>query len=233
MENILRTEDLTKQYGKKEVVSRVNLNIPQNKVYGLLGPNGAGKTTILKMISGIAKPSKGKIVFQGHDWIRDDLKNIGALIENPPIYGNLTAYENMEVRTLMLGIGKEKIKETLEKVGLNNVGDKKAGNFSLGMKQRLGIALAIISEPQLLILDEPTNGLDPFGIEEMRTLIRGFADKGMTVILSSHILSEVQMIADYIGILSDGILAYEGKMDSDVRLEELFMEIAKNRRECL
>lgn len=231
MELILRTENLTKEYSGKEVVSQVNLNIPKRTVYGLLGANGAGKSTILKMISGIVKPSKGNILFEGHDWDRNDLKHIGALIENPPIYGNLSAYENMEVRTLMLGLGKERINETLERVGLQNVGKKKAGQFSLGMKQRLGIALAIMNQPELLILDEPTNGLDPFGIEEMRGLIRGFADNGMTVILSSHILNEVQMVADHIGILSEGILAYEGKIDQSVQLEDLFMEIAKNRRE--
>lgn len=231
MEYILRTENLTKSYRKREVVSQVNLNIPQKTIYGLLGPNGAGKSTILKMISGIAKPSEGSIFFEGHSWERNDLKDMGALIENPPIYGNLSAYENMEVRTLLLGLGKDRIKETLEKVGLQNVGNKKAGHFSLGMKQRLGIALAIINEPKLLILDEPTNGLDPFGIEELRGLVRGFVDSGMTVILSSHILSEVQMVADYVGILSEGVLAYEGPIDPSVQLEDLFMEIARNRRE--
>lgn len=231
MEYILQTENLTKSYRKKEVVSQVNLHIPKKTIYGLLGPNGAGKSTILKMISGIAKPSGGSIFFEGHKWERDDLRHMGALIENPPIYGNLSAYENMEVRTLLLGLGKDRIKDTLEKVGLQNVGNKKAGQFSLGMKQRLGIALAIINEPKLLILDEPTNGLDPFGIEELRGVIRGFADSGMTVILSSHILSEVQMVADYIGILSEGILAYEGQIDPTVQLEDLFLEIARNRRE--
>ncbi len=231
MNFILRTENLTKRYRKREVVSQVNLNIPEKSVYGLLGLNGAGKSTILKMISGIVTPSDGAIFFEGHNWNRNDLKYMGALIENPPIYGNLSAYENMKVRTLMLGLGEEKIQETLEKVGLQNVGNKRAGHFSLGMKQRLGIALAIINEPKLLILDEPTNGLDPFGIEELRKLIRGFADSGMTVILSSHILNEVQMVADYIGILSEGTMAYEGRIDQSVQLEDLFMEIAKSGRE--
>lgn len=231
MDMILQTENLSKRYGRKEVVSGVNLHIPKQSVYGLLGPNGAGKSTILKMLSGIAKPSEGTILFEGHRWERKDLQHVGALIEHPPLYGNLSAYENMEVRALLLGLGKEKIHETLEKVGLHNVGKKKAGQFSLGMKQRLGIALAILNEPKLLILDEPTNGLDPFGIEELRCLIRGFADDGMTVILSSHILSEVQMVADSIGILSEGILAYEGAIDSSMQLEDLFMGIAKNRRE--
>lgn len=231
MECILQTENLTKTYGKREVVSRANLNIPEKSIYGLLGPNGAGKSTVLKMISGIAKPSEGTIFFEKHKWERNDLKHMGALIEHPPIYGNLSAYENMEVRTLLLGLKKDRITETLEKVGLQNAGNKKAGQFSLGMKQRLGIALAIINEPKLLILDEPTNGLDPFGIEELRGMLKGFVDSGMTVILSSHILSEVQMVADHIGILSEGILAYEGRLDPSVQLEDLFMQIVRNRRE--
>ena len=228
---ILETERLTKRYKGKAAVNSVNIHVPEGCVYGLLGPNGAGKSTILKMISGIAKPSSGNILFNGHKWERNDLKDIGALIENPPIYGNLTAYENMEIRKLMLGIEKDEISEILNIVGLQEVGKKKAGQFSLGMKQRLGIALSILNQPKLLILDEPTNGLDPFGIEELRQLIRSFTDTGMTVILSSHILSEVQQVADYIGILSEGELAYEGKIDPDVKLEDLFMQIAKNRRE--
>lgn len=230
MEMILRTEKLSKKYRGKEVVSSVSLNIPEKAVYGLLGPNGAGKSTILKMICGIVKPSDGTIFFDGHSWNRDDLRHMGALIEHPPLYGNLSAYENMKVRALMLGLEDERIHEALETVGLQNVGNKRAAQFSLGMKQRLGIALAIMNKPKLLILDEPTNGLDPFGIEKLRELIRGFADSGMTVILSSHILSEVQMVADSIGILSEGVLAYEGAVESSMRLEDLFMEIAGNRR---
>lgn len=231
MDMILRTENLSKKYRGKEVVSSVNLNIPEKTVYGLLGPNGAGKSTILKMISGIVKPGEGTIFFDGHSWNRDDLKHMGALIEHPPLYANLSAYENMKVRALMLGLENERIQEALETVGLQNVGNKRAGQFSLGMKQRLGIALAIINKPKLLILDEPTNGLDPFGIEELRGLIRGFADSGMTIILSSHVLSEVQMVADSIGILSEGVLAYEGVVEPSMCLEDLFMEIAGNRRE--
>lgn len=232
MKMILQTDNLSKAYnGKMQVVNHVSLHVPANSVYGLLGPNGAGKSTILKMISGIVKPTEGKIIFDGHDWNREDLYNIGALIENPPIYNNLSAYENMKIRTMMLGIDESQIKETLEMVGLKDVGKKKAGQFSLGMKQRLGIALALLNSPKLLILDEPTNGLDPFGIEELRIMIREFAKEGITVILSSHILSEVKQVADYIAILSEGNLEYEDKVDKNVDLEELFVSIARNRRE--
>ncbi|MEE1101732.1 MAG: lantibiotic protection ABC transporter ATP-binding protein [Agathobacter sp.] len=230
MKMILQTQELTKKYNKKKVVNQISLHVPENSVYGLLGPNGAGKTTILKMISGIVRPTTGNILFQEHEWSRNDLSDIGALIENPPIYNNLTAYENMNVRTMTLGIDDNNIERLLDIVGLQDVGKKRAGQFSLGMKQRLGIALALLNHPKLLILDEPTNGLDPFGIEELRMLLRHFADEGITVILSSHILSEVQQVADYIGIITEGSLKYESKIDKNVNLEELFLNIAKNRR---
>ena len=166
-----------------------------------LGPNGAGKSTILKMLTGILRPTSGSIEFDGHPWKRNDLEHIGALIEMPPLYENLTAYENLKVRTTLLGLDDARINEVLQIVQLTNTGKKRAGQFSLGMKQRLGIAIALLNSPQLLILDEPTNGLDPLGIEELRELIRSFPCKGITVILSSHILSEVQQIADHVGIM--------------------------------
>lgn len=232
MKMMLQTDNLSKTYdGKTQVVNHISLHVPVNSVYGLLGANGAGKSTILKLISGIAKPTGGKIIFDGHDWNREDLYHIGALIENPPIYNNLSAYENMKIRTLLLGIDEHKIEEMLEIVGLSDVGKKRAGQFSLGMKQRLGIALALLNSPKLLILDEPTNGLDPFGIEELRIMIRKFSKEGITVILSSHILSEVKQVADYIAILSEGNVEYEDKIDENVDLEKLFVSIARNRRE--
>ena len=158
-------------------VNNVSLNIRRNSVYGLLGPNGAGKSTTLKMITGILKPTSGSIKFDGHPWQRKDLNDIGALIETPPIYENLTAYENLKVRVTLLGLKDERINEVLEVVRLTDAGKKRAGQFSLGMKQRLGIAIALLNEPRLLILDEPTNGLDPVGIEELRELIRSFPEK--------------------------------------------------------
>lgn len=211
-------------------VNNVSLHIKKNSVYGLLGPNGAGKSTTLKMITGILKPSSGTIMVDGQTWKRDTLKQIGALIEMPPLYENLTAYENLEVRTTLLGLADTRIKEVLEIVRLTDTGKKRAGQFSLGMKQRLGIAIALLNNPKLLILDEPTNGLDPVGIEELRELICSFPAKGITVILSSHILSEVQQTADHIGIIAGGVLGYESELHPGEDLERLFMNIVKNNR---
>lgn len=232
MDMILKTIDLCKSFSGQMAVNNISLNIEKNSVYGLLGPNGAGKSTTLKMITGILKPTSGSIEFDGHLWKRNDLEHIGALIEMPPLYENLTAYENLKVRTTLLGLDDARIKEVLQIVQLTNTGKKRVGQFSLGMKQRLGIAIALLNHPKLLILDEPTNGLDPVGIEELRDLIRSFPAKGITVILSSHILPEVQQTADHIGIIAGGILGYEGKLNANENLEQLFMDVVKsNHRE--
>ena len=227
MTMILKTSNLCKNFKKQKAVNNVSLNVRENSVYGLLGPNGAGKSTTLKMITGMLHPTSGEIVFNGHDWSRKDLEQIGALIETPPLYENLSAVENLEVRATLLNIPKKQIGEVLETVDLKNTGRKKAGQFSMGMKQRLGIAIALLNNPKLLILDEPTNGLDPIGIQELRSLIRSFPSKGITVILSSHILSEVQLIADDIGIISNGILGYEGRMNKEEDLEKLFVDVVR------
>lgn len=227
---ILETKNLFKSFGKQAAVRNLSMHVEKNSVYGLLGPNGAGKSTTLKMITGILKPTSGSIEFDGHPWQRSNLNRIGALIETPPIYENLTAFENLKVRTSILGLKDSRIDEVLKVVRLTNTGKKRAGQFSLGMKQRLGIALALLNNPALLILDEPTNGLDPIGMEELRALIRSFPGQGITVILSSHILSEVQQIADHIGIISDGILGYEGELQVGENLEQLFMDVVKNNR---
>lgn len=229
MKTLLKTDGLTKKFNSQLAVNNISMNVCENSVYGLLGPNGAGKSTTLKMLVGILKPTEGKIYFNDHIWKRSDLTNIGALIEEPPLYGNLTAVENLKVRTELLNIPDSRIKEVLEIVGLTKTGNKKAGQFSMGMKQRLGIAIALLNKPQLLILDEPTNGLDPLGIEELRNLIRRFPKEGITVILSSHILSEVQQIADYIGIICNGNLEYEAPKNNE-NLEKLFMNIVKKNR---
>lgn len=227
MDMILKTTDLCKNFKGQMAVNNVSLNIQRNSVYGLLGPNGAGKSTALKMITGILRPTSGSIEFDGHLWQRGDLTQIGALIETPPLYENLTAYENLKVRTTMLGLPDNRIDEVLHIVRLTYTGKKRAGQFSLGMKQRLGIAIALLNNPQLLILDEPTNGLDPVGIEELRELIRSFPEKGITVILSSHILSEVQQIADHVGIIAGGVLGYESQLHAGEDLEKLFMEVVR------
>lgn len=230
-EFILETRGIGKSFGRQKVLEGISLKVPEGCVYGLLGPNGAGKSTLMKMFSGMMRPDEGEIYFRGKIWNREDLKDTGALIEQPPLYENLTAEENLEVRTLLLGLPKRRIREVLEIVDLKNTGKKRAGQFSMGMKQRLGIAAALLNHPSLLILDEPANGLDPFGIQELRELIRGFSEQGITVIVSSHILSEVEQVADYVGIISGGILGYQGTMKQGKDLEALFTEVVrKNRR---
>lgn len=231
MKAILKTNNLCKDFKKQKAVKNVSITVRENSIYGLLGPNGAGKSTTLKMITGMLRPTSGKVLFNGHEWNRKDLEQIGALIETPPLYENLSAVENLEVRAKLLNIPKTRIDKVLKMVDLQNTGKKKAGQFSMGMKQRLGIAIALLNSPKLLILDEPTNGLDPIGIQELRSLIRSFPSKGITVILSSHILSEVQLIADDIGIISNGILGYEGQMNKDENLENLFVEVVRKSQE--
>ncbi|KEH89310.1 lantibiotic ABC transporter ATP-binding protein [Clostridium novyi A str. 4540] len=231
-EIILQTKRLCKTFKKQEAVKDVSISVQRNSIYGLLGPNGAGKSTLLKMIIGMLRPTSGEVLFDGHKWSRKDLGSIGSLIESAPLYENLTARENLKVRTTVLGLPDSRIDEVLSIVELEDTGKKRAGQFSMGMKQRLGIAIALLNNPKLLILDEPTNGLDPFGIQELRELIRSFPSKGITVILSSHILSEVEQIADHIGIISGGVLGYEGELKRGEDLEKLFMNIAgKYRRE--
>lgn len=232
---ILETRALTKRFGQgaraQTAVDRVSLHVDEGKVYGLLGPNGAGKSTTLKMITGMLRPTEGELLFGGRPWCRDDLYRIGSLVEQPPLYPNLTARENLRVRTTLLGLPEERIDEVLETVGLADTGAKRTGRFSMGMKQRLGIALALLASPRLLILDEPTNGLDPIGIEELRGIIRSFPRRGITMLLSSHILTEVQHTADAVGIIVGGRLAYEGALREGEDLEALFMEVC--RREGL
>ena len=227
---ILACHNLEKSFGDQVIVRHGSFHIEDHEKAALTGLNGAGKSTILKMITGILRPTSGEILFDGHPWSRKDLTHIGALIETPPLYENLSAYENLKAKTLALGLPDSRIREVLEVVQLTNTGRKKAKNFSLGMKQRLGIALALLAQPKLLILDEPTNGLDPIGIQDLRELIRSFTAHGITVILSSHILSEVQQIADHIGIMAAGKLGYEAEIQKDADLEEVFMRVVGANR---
>lgn len=228
---ILQTEKLCKKFRKQHAVNNISLMVQKNSIYGLLGPNGAGKSTTLKMITGLLRPTSGNIIFAGHPWGRKDLKDIGSLIESPALYSNLTAEENLKVHTKLLNLLDSQIHEVLETVDLKNTGKKRASQFSMGMKQRLGIAIALLAHPKLLILDEPTNGLDPIGIQELRELIRSFPSKDVTVILSSHMLSEVEQVADHIGIISNGILGYQDEIHKDDNLEKLFMKIVKENRQ--
>ena len=205
---LLETVNLSKKYGKKFAVDNVNIHIEKGTIYGLIGPNGAGKTTIMKMITGFASPTSGSIVFEDGEF---DPSRIGVLIEAPGLYDNLTAFENMKVKAIALGLyNPEKIKEILEFVGLEPASRKKTKAFSLGMKQRLGIALAIIGNSEFLVLDEPINGLDPQGISELRTLfIRLKEERGMSILISSHILEELGKVADRFGVINFGHMICE------------------------
>ena len=227
MKYMIQTKNLNKSYKKQEVNKDISLLVPKNSIYGLLGPNGAGKSTLLKMLTGMINPTSGEIIYKEKPWSRNDLLEIGSLIEQSPIYENLTARENLKVRTLLYNLPDSRIEDVLEIVNLTNTGNKKAGKFSMGLKQRLGIAIALLNNPKLLILDEPTNGLDPIGIGDLRELIKSFPKKGITVIISSHILSEVEQIADYIGIIANGQLWYQEKVQEDIDLEKLFLEVVK------
>lgn len=228
MTTALSTHNLTKKFGNQIAVSNVNLKIPEGAIYGLLGPNGAGKSTTLKMITGMLTPTSGTITVGDHNWSRHDLYLIGSLIEQPALYSHLTARENLEARSLLLGVDETRIDEVLRIVNLTDTGHKKTGQFSLGMKQRLGIALALLTNPKILILDEPTNGLDPLGIEDLRAFIRTLPSLGMTVIISSHILSEISKVADHVGIIASGQLIYQSTLSDDMDVEQIFMNSVRS-----
>ncbi|GAC66913.1 ABC transporter ATP-binding protein [Gordonia soli] len=211
------TEDLTKRYGSHTVVDDLALRVPAGSVYGFLGPNGAGKSTTMKMLLSLVTPSEGQIEILGRPMHRgtrrEVLPDIGSLIESPPGYGHLTGRENMRVLGRMLDLTDARIAEAVDTVRLGAHLDKKVRDYSLGMKQRLGIAMALARRPRLLVLDEPTNGLDPAGIDEIRHLLRHLAAHGVTVMVSSHLLDEVERTATVLGIVSAGRLIFQGTRD--------------------
>lgn len=215
--NIIETKNLTKSYADFTAVSNVSLHIPKGTVYGFLGPNGAGKSTTMKMFLGLTKQTSGSFVINGKTFPENRveiLKEVGSFIEAPAFYGNLSGEENLEIIRKILGLPKSSVSESLEIVGLTQYKKRLAKKYSLGMKQRLGLASALIGKPPILMLDEPTNGLDPVGIHEIRTLIRSLPEKfDCTVLVSSHLLSEVELIADTIGILNHGSLLFEGTLE--------------------
>lgn len=210
---ILRIENITKTYGRTKALDKINIEIKRGDIYGLIGRNGAGKTTLLKAISGLAFPTQGEIFLFGEKINGNNnlLERIGVLIENPGLYPNFTAYENMNLKCISYGINKTAyIESLLEQVGLEDVGKKKVKQFSLGMKQRLGIALALVGETDLLLLDEPINGLDPQGIIEIRDiLLKLNKERNITIIISSHILEELSKLATRFGIIDKGQLIEE------------------------
>lgn len=215
--NIIETENLTKTYGDFTAVSHLNLHIRKGSIYGFLGPNGAGKSTTMKMFLGLTHPTKGNFHINGKTYPSERvaiLKEVGSFIEAPAFYGNLSGEENLEIIRKILGLPKSSVSDALELVGLTQHRKRLAKKYSLGMKQRLGLAGALIGRPPILILDEPTNGLDPVGIHEIRTLIKSLPRQyDCTVLVSSHLLPEVELMADDIGILNHGHLLFEGTME--------------------
>lgn len=211
MENILKTSNLTKTFSKKTAVSNVNMNIKKGDIYGFIGRNGAGKTTLIKMLVGLSSPTSGSIELFDDKNLNKQRRKIGTVIEAPAFVPHLSAKENMYIQWKLLG-SKDKsiIDETLKLVGLEDVGKKKVKKFSLGMKQRLGIAMTLMGEPEFLVLDEPTNGLDPEGIIEVRKMLKKLnQERGLTILVSSHILGELAKLATRYGIINDGVLIEE------------------------
>ncbi|HEY8891291.1 MAG TPA: ABC transporter ATP-binding protein [Clostridium sp.] len=230
MNYILRTTNLVKKFKDKEVITNVNMNIKKGEIYVFLGPNGAGKTTIMKMIVNLVKPSSGEIEIFGEKLnyqAYEPLKRIGTIIEYPIFYDKLTGRENLELHCEYMGYyDKSAIDKALDLVNLKDIVKKEVKDFSLGMKQRLGIARAIITRPEFLILDEPINGLDPIGIKEIRNLLKMLSKEyGITILISSHILGEIEQIADTIGIINNGELIEEVTMDSIRQQNTEYIEI--------
>ncbi|WP_373221710.1 ABC transporter ATP-binding protein [Mediterraneibacter gnavus] len=243
MEYIITTDKLTKKYKNFTSVNKVSLHIKKGSIYGFLGPNGAGKSTTMKMLLGLTAPTSGSFQIDGKQFPNDRLailKGIGSFIEAPSFYANLTGRENLDIIRRILGLPKNTVEDALDLVGLSEFGDRLAKKYSLGMKQRLGLAGALLGRPPILILDEPTNGLDPSGIHEIRNLIKSlptFYD--CTVLISSHMLSEIELIADDIGILNHGRMLFEGSLDdlkqnalqsgfATDNLEDMFLSMIEN-----
>ena len=243
MEYIITTEKLTKKYKNFTSVNKVSLHIKKGSIYGFLGPNGAGKSTNMKMLLGLTAPTSGSFQIDGKQFPNDRLtilKRIGSFIEAPSFYANLTGRENLDIIRRILGLPQNAVEDALDLVGLSQFGDRLAKKYSLGMKQRLGLAGALLGRPPILILDEPTNGLDPSGIHEIRNLIKSlptFYD--CTVLISSHMLSEIELIADDIGILNHGRMLFEGSLDdlkqtalqsgfATDNLEDMFLSMIEN-----
>ena len=209
MDYVIETQNLVKQYKTKRAVDNISIHVKKGDIYGLIGKNGAGKTTLMKLILGLAKPTSGKIFLYGDEKLNEERRKIGSLIEEPGLYKNCTAYENMVRFAKLYGTDAKGINDLLKLVNLADTGSKKVSQFSLGMKQRLGIAIALLGNPELLILDEPINGLDPAGIKEIRDVIIDLNHRGVTFLISSHLLDELAKIVTNYGIISEGSLIEE------------------------
>ena len=241
---ILQTRNLSKQFGKQKAVDCVNINVPRGKIYGLLGPNGEGKTTTIRMITSLIRSDSGEILINEKSVIKNRdqaIKNIGAMVEAPKFYENLSGYENLKLMAKLIdGTSDKDIDKLLELVGLKDRSKDKFASYSMGMKQRLGIANALLGNPDLIILDEPTNGLDPYGMRDINELIVSLAKtSNKTFIISSHLLNEMEGICNRVGILHDGKLCIEGDVKKLVsennvsNLEELFFDQVGGKNESI
>jgi len=232
---IIKTARLNFSFAKgQKTLQDVNLEVPKGSIYGFLGPNGAGKTTTLRLLLGLLKNQQGSIEIFDKDFTKsriEVLKNVGSLIEQPSLYGHLTATENLQIYRRIYGVQKFRITHVLKMVGLEGTGNKKAKQFSLGMKQRLSIAVALLHQPELLILDEPTNGLDPNGIIETRELLKKLnKEHGVTILVSSHILAEIERMATHVGIIHKGKLLFQGTLPElqNMKNKQSFIQIDTN-----
>ncbi len=221
MEKILEINGLTKSYGRIQAVQNLSLDIPKGSVFGILGPNGSGKTTTLGMVLGVIKPDSGNFNWFGQQLNFDTKKRVGAILETPNFYPYMSGVKNLEIVASIKEIRNPKIEETLNTVGLGERGHSKFKSYSLGMKQRLAIASALLSQPEILVLDEPTNGLDPQGIAQIRELILEIASRGITIIIASHILVEIEKVCTHAAVLQRGVLRFAGRVEELTGLEGL------------
>ncbi|MDR1605796.1 MAG: ABC transporter ATP-binding protein [Streptococcaceae bacterium] len=219
----IEMKNITKVFKEKKVLNGIDFTINSGEVCGLLGVNGAGKSTLMKILFGQIAPDKGQVLFDGVE--KRGQEKIGAMIESPAIYMNLSAFDNLKTKALLYNISDEKIREVLQIIGLAEAGKKKAGKFSFGMKQRMGIGMAILTNPEFLILDEPTNGLDPDGIAELLALIHNLKNQGVTLLISSHQLHEVGKVADKVVILNEGKIVYDEANNHTKDLETAFFKV--------
>ncbi len=213
----IETAELSRRFGAQQGVESIALQMPAGSIYGFLGPNGAGKTTTMRLLLGLLKPDRGRVILNGKvlDHNRQALQRVGSMIESPSLYPHLSGRDNLEVTRRLLGLHTSSIAKALQTVSLERDAHRPAGEYSLGMKQRLGIAQALLQEPNLLILDEPNNGLDPEGIVQMRDLLKSLScERGISIMLSSHQLSEIEHLAEHIGLIVEGHLRFQGSMQS-------------------
>jgi lantibiotic transport system ATP-binding protein len=211
----IQTESLTRQFSGQYGVRDLELAVPGGAIYGFVGPNGAGKTTTIRLLLNLLKPTNGAIRIFGQSLCRESLARIGALVESPSLYAHLSGRQNLEVTRILLDAPRIRIDEVLERVGLRDAGDRLVREYSLGMRQRLGLALALINRPKLLILDEPSNGLDPAGILELRQTMKSLSENdSVAIFVSSHLLSEVELIATHVGVIHEGRMCFQGSLDA-------------------